>query len=233
MSKIIGVLGGMGPEATADLFAKIIHATPAISDQEHLRIIIDNNPQIPDRTAAIMGQGPNPLPLLVDTANNLVRAGAEFLIMPCHTAHYYYEELQKNCPVPILNMIEESVRQACEAISLLHRIGLLASRGTIIAGLYDGIFNKRGVEVLTPRGEQLEQIMEVIYGVKEGRPRGELKPLWRPVVDDLLQRNIQALILGCTELPLVIDAAEIAVPVLDPTNILAQRAVEYARNNEG
>ncbi len=228
MKKIIGVLGGMGPEATADLFLKIIHATPATLDQEHLRIIVDNNPQIPDRTAAIMGHGPDPLPFLVDTANNLIKAGAEFIVMPCHTAHYYYDNLQKCCSIPILNMIKESARQALEDFPNLHCIGLLASKGTIAAGLYDRVFNQMGVQVFSPPGDHLEPIMKVIYGVKEGRPPGELKPLWMPVVDDLVQRKVQALILGCTELPLAIDPTEVAVPVLDPTYILAQRTVEYA-----
>ncbi|MGB4554610.1 MAG: amino acid racemase, partial [bacterium] len=86
--KVIGILGGMGPEATADLFLKIIRATPAEKDQDHLRVIIDNNPQIPDRTAAIFSQGDDPLPLLVETAKNLARAGADFIVIPCNTAHY-------------------------------------------------------------------------------------------------------------------------------------------------
>ena len=228
MKKIIGVLGGMGPGATADLFLKIIHATPAALDQEHLRIIVDNNPQIPDRTAAIMGQGPDPLPFLVDTAKNLIKAGAEFIVMPCHTAHYYYENLQKYCSIPIVNMIEECAQYALKSIPGLLQVGLLASKGTIIAGLYDRVFNPMGVQVFSPSGEQLESIMKVIYGVKEGRPIGELVPLWLPLVDSLVQRKVQALILGCTELPLAIDPIKIAVPVLDPTDILAKRAVEYA-----
>ncbi len=228
MSKVIGVLGGMGPEATADLFLKIIRATPANSDQEHLRIIVDNNPQIPDRTAAIIGKGPDPLPFLLDTAANLARAGAEVLVMPCNTAHYYYENLRENCPVPILNMIEECAHQSRKSIPGLLRIGLLASMGTIAAGLYDQMFNKMGVEVFSPSRPQQELVMKAIYGVKEGRPKAELRALWLPVVDDLIKRKIQALILGCTEVPLAIDQREIAVPVIDPTNILAHRAVEYA-----
>ncbi|MGB4377731.1 MAG: amino acid racemase [bacterium] len=228
--KVIGILGGMGPEATADLFLKIIRATPADKDQEHLRVIIDNNPQIPDRTAAIFSQGDDPLPLLVETAKNLARAGADFIVIPCNTAHYYYQELQAQCPLPVLNMIELCARRAREIVPALERIGLLATRGTVATGLYEKAFQQWGVQVLTPPEEEQERIMRVIYGVKAGRPPGELKHLWLPVVKGLVNRGVQAVVLGCTELPLVIDPAEVPVPVLDATAILAQEAVSSALN---
>lgn len=228
MRKTIGILGGMGPEATADLFLKIIRATPADKDQEHLRVIIDNNPQIPDRTAAILNQGTDPLPMLVETAKNLVRAGADLILIPCNTAHYYYQEIQAQCPVPVLNMIELCARRAREVVPNLERVGLLATRGTVATGLYEKAFQQWGVQVLTPPEEEQERIMRVIYGVKAGRPPGELKHLWLPVVKGLVNRGVQAVVLGCTELPLVIDPAEVPVPVLDATAILAQEAVSSA-----
>ncbi|GAH53208.1 unnamed protein product, partial [marine sediment metagenome] len=106
--KIIGILGGMGPEATVDLFHKIIKFTPAKKDQDHFRIIIDNNPKIPDRTAAILGKGEDPLPALQETARNLEKAGVDFIIIPCNTAHYFLPQIQKSVNIPVLNMIEET-----------------------------------------------------------------------------------------------------------------------------
>ena len=106
--KIIGILGGMGPEATIDLFQKIVKLTPAQQDQEHLRIIIDNNPKIPDRTKAILHGGENPLPELIKTAQNLERAGADFIIIACNTAHYYLPEIQKTVNITIFSIMQET-----------------------------------------------------------------------------------------------------------------------------
>ncbi|MGI6576204.1 MAG: aspartate/glutamate racemase family protein [bacterium] len=230
--KKIGVLGGMGPEATADLYLKLIKATPAKVDQEHLRVIIESNPKIPDRTAAILQGGTDPLPLLVDTAHNLIKAGADFIIIPCNTAHYYLARLQEQCSVPILNMLAECAAWGKKYVPDLAKVGLLATKGTIATGLYHNAFRDYGVEVLIPDAAEQEQVMEVIYKVKAGCPGSQLKESLLKAAQGLLNRGVQALVLGCTELPLVLQAGDAPVPVLDPTDILARRAVAYARGEE-
>jgi aspartate racemase len=129
--KVIGVLGGMGPSATADFYQKIIRATPAKGDQDHLQVLIFSNPHIPDRTAAIRGDGPDPLPALVKSAEVLVRGGADFLTIPCVTAHFCYEALQRAVHVPILHLIGETVTAVLREYPGLHCLGLLATSGTL------------------------------------------------------------------------------------------------------
>lgn len=134
--KVIGILGGMGPEATIDLFYKIIKLTPAEKDQDHLRIIIDNNPKIPDRIAAILGKGEDPLPVLQETARNLEKAGADFIIIPCNTAHYFLSSIQESIKIPILNMIEETAKETQKRIPQIQKVGLLASIGVYETKIY-------------------------------------------------------------------------------------------------
>ncbi|GAH56604.1 unnamed protein product, partial [marine sediment metagenome] len=140
--KIIGILGGMGPEATIDLFYKIIKFTPAEKDQDHFRIIIDNNPKIPDRTAAILGKGEDPLPALQETARNLEKAGVDFIIIPCNTAHYFLPQIQKSVNIPVLNMIEETAKETRKRIFPIQKVGLLASMGIYKTEIYHQHFKK-------------------------------------------------------------------------------------------
>ena len=166
--KIIGILGGMGPEATLDLFYKIIKLSPAKKDQDHCRIIIDNNPKIPDRTNAILGTGKDPLPELIMTAQNLEKAGADFIIMPCNTAHYFISGIQQNVNIPILNMIEESANYVKNIFPSFKKVGLFASKGTYKTKLYNSFFNAKNIDILIPTPTEQEKIMDLIYMFKSG-----------------------------------------------------------------
>ncbi len=226
--KIIGILGGMGPEATIDLFQKIVKLTPAQQDQEHLRIIIDNNPKIPDRTKAILHGGENPLPELIKTAQNLERAGADFIIMPCNTAHYYYHEIQKKVNIPIMNMIQETASYIHHALPSLNKISLFATRGTYQAGLYQSYLKNFAIETLLPPEEEQQQLMEIIYGVKAGKDFNFLKKQITAIAQSQIKKGAQAIIAGCTEIPLILKDGDIEIPIMDPTLILAQKAIEKA-----
>lgn len=229
MAKIIGILGGMGPEATAELFLRIIRATPAEKDQDHLRIIIDNNPQIPDRTAAIIGKGPSPLPELVSTGLNLERAGVEFIIIPCNTAHYYYDSLIKELSVPVLNMI----RLTAERVSRLYpgagNLGLLATDGTIMSGIYSTEMKQFGLNVLVPSGEDQRKVMEAIYRYIKTGNLAEGRKIILDIGRKLIDSGADLLICGCTEVSLVLKNEDLQRPVIDPLQILAETAVAMAR----
>jgi len=227
--KVIGILGGMGPEATIDLFYKIIKFTPAEKDQDHLRIIIDNNPKIPDRTAAILGKGEDPLPALRETAQSLEKAGADFIIIPCNTAHYFLPSIQESVKIPILNMIEETAKETRERIPQIQKVGLLASAGVYKTKIYHQHFKKYNIEVISPEEKDKEKVMKVIYAVKAGNLSEEVKKNIIPISQKLIDRGAEAIIAGCTEIPLILKEGDISIPLIDPTQVLAKIAVQKAK----
>jgi len=227
--KIIGILGGMGPEATIDLFYKIIKFTPAEKDQEHLRIIIDNNPKIPDRTTAILGKGEDPLPALRETAQNLEKAGADFIIIPCNTAHYYISQIQKSVKIPVLNMIEEAAKETQQRIPPIQKIGLLASVGVYETKIYHQHFKKFDIEVISPEEKDKEKVMKAIYAVKAGDLSNEVQRNILKIAQKLIDKGAEAIIAGCTEIPLILKEGDVTVPIIDPTQVLAKIAIQKAR----
>ena len=227
--KIIGILGGMGPEATIDLFYKIIKSTPAEKDQEHLRVIIDNNPKIPDRTTAILGKGEDPLPALQETARNLEKAGADFIIIPCNTAHYYISQIQESVNIPILNMIEETAKETQQRTPQIKKIGLLASMGTYKMEIYHQHFKKFNIEVISPEEKDKEEVMKVIYAVKAGDLSEKVKKNIIQIAQKLIDKGAEAIIAGCTEIPLILKEGDVPVPLIDPTQVLAKMAIKKAK----
>lgn len=228
--KTIGILGGMGPEATVELFRRILDFTPAKHDQDHLHVLIDSNPKIPDRTNAILKQGESPLPMLIAAAENLEYAGADFIAIPCNTAHYWLGELRKVVAIPIIDMIGETAIRVASHSPSLHTIGLLATGGTLRTGLYQQAFAKQGVQLLVPSDEQEAIVIEAIHAIKAGshEVRGELIA----VANRLIKEGAEGIIPGCTELSLVISPDLLSVPVFDPLSILAERAVSWAKEGK-
>ena len=224
--KTVGIIGGMGPLATADLFTKIIRHTRASCDAEHLHIVIDNNTAIPDRTAAILHGGEDPLPQLVKSAERLERAGADFLIMPCNTAHHYYDALCAKTPLPVLNMIELAAREA--AARGKKCVGLLSTDGTIAARIYDGPFEKAGVALVRALPQGQRAIMSMIYDdIKGGRDCTDRAEICA-VLDDMCARGAECFVLGCTEMPLAFTKYALPYEAVDATDVLARAAVTFA-----
>ena len=221
--KTIGILGGMGPLATADLFQKIVLLTKADTDREHIRVYIDSNANIPDRTAALLSGGESPVRELQSSARLLEQAGAQVLVMPCNTAHCFYDAVQACVGVPILNMIELTV-QALKRQSI-SRAGLLATDGTVQSGIYQRHFEGSGIELLLPDPEGQAALMDMIYsGVKAGRSDYDTQAV-RTALDRLMDAGAQTLILGCTELPPAFEMYGLDYPNLDPTLTLALAAI--------
>lgn len=222
--KTIGILGGMGPLATADLFQKIILNTEAHSDNDHIHILVDNNTEIPDRTNHILGEGKNPLPILIESALRLELLGAQLIIMPCNTAHYYYADIKHFLHVPFLNMIEETAKEIKIKSPVTERVGLLATSGTYASGIYDKIFQQYGLTVIKPDKDQQQVIMEIIYGVKSGMSDLDIDAFTK-VLNRLKEQNIQTYVLGCTELPIAWQKFGLEESFIDPTVILAKSAI--------
>lgn len=227
--KIIGILGGMGPEATADLYMRIIRATHVEKDQEHFRVIIDSNAKVPDRTPAILGTGPSPLPVMLETGLNLQRAGADFIIMPCNTAHYFHDRLQAGLEIPVLHMIRLSAEDTRRRHPNVGKAGLLATDGTLASRLYHESYGDQGIEIVAPSDESQRDVMKAIYRhIKRGDLETGGKMLHR-VAHELMDAGAEAVICGCTEVSLVLHDGDLTVPVVDPLQVLAEKAVELAR----
>ena len=232
MKKTIGILGGMGPAATADLFAKIIENTPAVLDQDHLRIIIDNNPQIPPRVEAIMADGESPLPALVASARLLAAAGADFIVMPCNTAHYWLAEMQAAVDIPIYSMIDNAAAYlAAHHSHLSGRVLLTATEATINLELYQQAFAKHGMSVRLPYPDERKIIDKAVRRVKAGELANN------PYLGDInamLARHaaegVAAVFAGCTEMPLLFPYFTVPLEQFDATLLLARMTVARARD---
>ena len=227
MKKTIGILGGMGPLATADLFRKIVVMTKADNDNDHIRIFIDNNAAIPDRTAAILRGGKDPTEEMASALRNLEKCGADCIIVPCNTAHYFIPRLQEMTDIPILNMLEITAREAAKRFPG-KKGAILATTGTLSTGLYDRALAAAGVDTVVPDEAQRKTLMYLIYDVvKASRPLREAAETWAGLLDELRGRGADYFILGCTELPILADSLDAPGPFIDPTAELAAAAIGF------
>ena len=231
MKKTIGILGGMGPEATIYFFNLIIKHTTAAKDQDHVKVLVWNDPTVPPRTEAILGKGPSPLPRLLSGVKVLEQGGAGLIVMPCITAHFYAAGIAAWAKVPFIDLLEESLRHAKKRIPDLKKAGLVASTGTVESRLFHKLFEKQGIEILTPTPSEQRTVMEAIFGKKgikagftTGRPRRTIVRLARR----LIGRGAEAVIAGCTEVPLVLREADLVVPLIEPMRIGALACIRKA-----
>ncbi len=226
--RIIGILGGMGPAATADLFLEIIRLSPARRDQEHFPMLIFSNPAIPDRTEAILGRGEDPVPAMVQGALRLQQAGAGILAIPCNAAHYFLPRIKACLSIPVINMIE----QTCSYIRFQHpgfrKVGLLAATGTIYCGVYQAACLKAGFDLIEPDETSQARVHQAIIEVKEGVHNEQTGFSLESIGEDLVRRGAGAVILGCTEIPLALNPFRVPYPCINATRVLAQAAVDWA-----
>ncbi|HVO84558.1 MAG TPA: amino acid racemase [Syntrophobacteria bacterium] len=229
--QVIGILGGMGPEATLSLFEKIIANTPATRDQDHLRVVIDSNAKIPDRTPAILGQGNSPVPAMVESGRALERAGADFIVIPCVSAHFFLDELQAQLALPILSLFDAVAEEVERQQPVPATVGLLATTGTIHGAKFQERLQKSGMDTLVPGLDDQKRVMSVIYRIKAtsaGAGRDDMRSELRSVVAALVDRGAQAIVAGCTEIPLVLRSQDVLVPFLDSLVVLARAAIVRA-----
>ena len=237
--KTIGILGGMGPEATLCLYNLIIEKTPAKKDQDHIHVIINSNPAIPDRTRCIVYGEESPLEMLKEGAILLEKAGADMILISCNTAHYFVPELSKCISIPILHMLDLTCNYIAQSVESRAEdgdktkisVGILATTGTIKTELYQTYLEKYNLEsVLLTEQEQELLVMEAIYGdkgVKAGYHEEPAK-LLQQAASLLVQRGAQFVIAGCTEVPLALTDKMVTVPLINSMEILAQEAVSFA-----
>lgn len=225
--KTIGIIGGMGPMATVDLMKKIIISTPAHKDQEHIPMLVDNNCLIPDRTKAIQGLGPSPVPELVKTAKRLVAGGADFLIIACNTAHYFLPDILPHINIPVISIIDSAV--ASIKAKVYKSVGLLATSGTISTGLYQKTLEENGIQCISPSADTQHIVDDMIYdGVKANNLNYDTSSI-KKLLNNMRDQGAEAFILGCTEVPVAVAMYALEGIFIDSTDELAKAAVKYAQ----
>ncbi|WP_369798855.1 aspartate/glutamate racemase family protein [Cupriavidus sp. SK-4] len=233
----LGIVGGIGPAATVDFMAKIVRNTSAAKDQDHIRLLVEQNPQIPDRTAHLLHQADDPTLALYATCRRLEAGGASAIALPCNTAHAFVERIQPYLGVPIINMLQETVDDIVRRYGAGSTVGLLATSGTVASRVYHSVAQPL-LTVLTPEPDFQQRVMNAIYGprgVKAGYTDGACRDDLLAAIDHLAARGAAVMILGCTELPLIVaqtdrhSAAGKTVAVVDPTNVLARRCIQIAQ----
>lgn len=224
MSLILGVLGGMGPAATLDFLGKLQAYTPAEADQDHIRVLMDLNPQVPDRNVQGTGAGP----VLAEMAGGLAGGGAEVLAMPCNTAHAHAALITRACGLPLIDMIGGAAKVAAETGA--RRVGVLGTKGAL--RLYREYLAARGLGMVNLGAEQQEAFMGLVYRIKAGDLSETTHTEMTNLARSLVAEGAETLIAGCTEAPLVLSAKDTQVPFIDAGDLLARRCVAVCLEHE-
>jgi aspartate racemase len=221
--RVVGIIGGMGPEATLDLMRRVLAKTPAQDDQDHIHLIVESNPKIPSRIAHLIeGTGADPTPELIRIARNLERAGAEALAIPCNTAHAYAHSIRRAVSIPLLDMVQLTVDQIASSRRVA-RVGLLASSAVLATELYARSFADQGIAVVHPPRQ--DEVMSLIKAVKCGETGMEIQAALARIALDLANQA-DVLLVGCSELSVI--AAGITAPFVDSLDVQAQAIVSFA-----
>ncbi|GAB3627604.1 hypothetical protein GCM10027419_24550 [Pandoraea terrae] len=233
----VGVVGGVGPAATVDFIHKIVRNTHAERDQDHIKLMVEQNPQIPDRTGNLIGDGPDPTISLYATCKKLESGDADIIAIPCNTAHAFVERIQPYLSIPIVNMLTVTVRYLRESFPSLRSVGLLATSGTVESGVYEKELAAQGLRQVVPGPALQARVMDAIYGkegVKAGFTTGQCQTDIAAAIEGLISQGVEVIILGCTELPLLLPEQRFSgkngtsVRLIDPTDVLARQCVAYA-----
>jgi aspartate racemase len=230
MLKTIGILGGMGPAATVDLMNRIISLTDAERDQDHIPMLVDNNTRIPDRTEAILHGGESPVSEMLASAKRLEAAGADFIIVPCHTAHYFLPQIEEKIGIPVLDMPTETAKLL--KIKGVKRASVLATDGTVESGLYGAALERMGIQTVYPDADEQRLVMSLVYDyIKKGvtDPSKLPREAVTRMVGDLSSQGAEVLLLACTELPIAFSLMGLrSEAFVDPTIVLAKSAIRMA-----
>lgn len=221
--KILGVIGGLGPIATAHFMELVINMTDVDKDQEHLPMIVYNMPFIPDRTAYILDNTKeNPLPKMLEIGKTLQQQGATCVAVPCVTAHYFMDKLEAGVSVPLINGVQETVAHLKE--NGIQKVGIMATDGTVRSGIFHKELEKQGLQPIAPGAAAQADVMHLIFNnVKAGKSAEMDRFL--SAAEDLRKQGAQAIILGCTELSLIKRDHDIGQGFIDAMEVLARQSV--------
>lgn len=238
--KIVGVLGGMGPDATVDFMSKVIARTNTINkangkagaDQDHIRMLIDHNPRIPNRHAAIKGVGEDVGAYLADMATRLENAGADFLVMVCNTAHAFQADIQQAVKIPFVSIIDEVIAELKNTQPQNTKVGVMAAQGCLDAELYQQALSEAGFQLVVWSDAELAEFMDVVYQIKGGKTDEQIKQAMLSLANTLIDKGAEVILAGCTEIPLVLHENLLSVSMLSSTDILVNRVIDYSLGNK-
>jgi len=225
---IPGILGGMGPDASIDFMSKVVKESHASSDQDHLHLMLDHNPKVPSRQAAILDGGEDVGIHLAEMGKNLQKSGANFLVMVCNTAHAFESDIKAAVNIPFISIIDEVVEHLKEQWSDRIKVGVMATTGCLVTQLYQKKLALAGFNPVLWDESHLEEFMAVIYRIKAGERNDDITQKMNDLASNLIEKGAQILISGCTEIPLVLTKGNLDVPLLTSTDILVTSVIDYA-----
>ena len=227
--KRLGILGGMGPAASAEFITRLIQQTPARCDQEHIPFVLWNDPRTPDRSTSLRNGDDRPLPYLIEGVQALKFSGCDLIAIPCNTAHFWYSELSR-LNVKIIHIVD-SVADALRAVNVTGTIGVMGTHATVELGLYQYMLNKSGWDCITPTKEEMNNLVQPAIDLIKSGNIEEAHPMLMTVVKSLIDRGAKAVVLGCTEIPLSIkEVDESGIPLINSIDSLVKVAIkEYTK----
>jgi aspartate racemase len=230
--RLVGVIGGMGPDATVDFMSRVIRETPAGSDQDHVRMIVDHNPKIPSRQLAMRGEGENPGPVIASMAAHLESRGADFLVMPCNVAHAWQSDIRAATNIPFISIVDESLQSALCRSDDESPIGLMTTPGCFATGLYQHALGDSGRSQILQTPDELQETMSLVEKIKAGDQSAEIARGLKDLATRLVDRGAKVLIAACTELPLVLNEKMFKVAFVLSTDVLARKTVALALGDD-
>ena len=227
-----GVLGGMGPIATVDFMSRVITLNPISNEEDHIHLIVDQNPHIPNRQIKSISQKELISSLLIESAQKLESIGANFIIMPCNTAHIFADDIKKAIGVPFISIVEETVGEILKLYPKHKQIGLMATSACIESEIYQKALINTDKLAVCPDQKFQEQCMQTIFAIKDGEEINPMRNRMIEVAEHIIDKGAETIIAGCTEIPLIINSSDIEVPLISSTEILAIRTIEFANGME-
>ena len=227
--KTAGVMGGMGPDATVDFMAKVIALTGSATDQDHIHLIVDQDPGVPNRQHAIQNGSSDVTRALGEMAARLENAGADFLVLVCNTAHVFLDDVHARTGIPFISIVDESIKEIDRKCPDARTVGIMATDGCLDTGIYQAAIQASGRGVVVPDSDDLAELMRLITAIKAGKKGDDVAVAMQALANALVRRGADVIVAGCTEIPIVFEGDNCPVPVVSSTNVLAERTLEYAK----
>ena len=223
-----GVLGGMGPLATDDFMSKVIALCPIKAEEDHVRLIVDQNPHIPSRQIMSLDHSSKIASMLTESARTLEKTGVDFIVMPCNTAHMFADNISKAINIPFFHIVDETIHEISKYHAQAQCIGILATTACLDAGIYQKGLIATERDFIVPDPSNQDECMRIIFSIKDGASIEDMQQEMLGVAEHLIKRGAELIIAGCTEIPLILKREDIKVPLISSTEVLALKTVEYA-----